>query len=213
MSKVLQNAPRGAFCILQYFWPSLGYRLSLRSLFCLFLSGCFTQVLLYNHVRPVKTQISLGIHRNLQKIFKVSCKASIFLCDIGKQCRLRSDPQNAVLIRVFTVWLLCSNKIWIKWKILHINSTIRNRLVQLMSQSLHSLKGLSQSISIVRTVWFWHILFMANSIDIFIPGKHSYNGWNESIMLIEFLFWDCHSDEPKFYPQSQTSAKSCQTVM
>ena len=34
--------------ILQYFRPSLSYHLSLRSLFCLFLSGCFTQVLLYD---------------------------------------------------------------------------------------------------------------------------------------------------------------------
>ena len=33
--------------ILQYFRPSLSYHLSFRSLFCLFLSGCFTQVLLY----------------------------------------------------------------------------------------------------------------------------------------------------------------------
>ena len=33
--------------ILQYFRPSLSYHLSLRSLFGLFLSGCFTQVLLY----------------------------------------------------------------------------------------------------------------------------------------------------------------------
>ena len=29
-------------------WPSLGYNLSLRSLFCQFLSGRFTQVLLYS---------------------------------------------------------------------------------------------------------------------------------------------------------------------
>ena len=33
--------------ILQYFWPSLSYLLLLRSLFCLFLSGCLRQVLLY----------------------------------------------------------------------------------------------------------------------------------------------------------------------
>ena len=33
--------------ILQYFRPSLSYHLSQRSLFCLFLSGHFTQVLLY----------------------------------------------------------------------------------------------------------------------------------------------------------------------
>ena len=32
--------------ILQYFLPAFSYRLSLRSLLCLFLSGCFTQVLL-----------------------------------------------------------------------------------------------------------------------------------------------------------------------
>ena len=33
--------------ILQYFWPSLSHQLSLRPLFCLLLSGHFTQVLLY----------------------------------------------------------------------------------------------------------------------------------------------------------------------
>ena len=42
-SKVLQK--QGS--ILQYFRPSLSYHLRLRSLFCLFLSGRFTQVLLY----------------------------------------------------------------------------------------------------------------------------------------------------------------------
>ena len=36
--------------ILQYFQPALSNHLSLRSLFCLFLSGRFTQVLLYNRV-------------------------------------------------------------------------------------------------------------------------------------------------------------------
>ena len=33
--------------ILQYFRPSLSYHLSMRSLFCLFLSGRFTHALLY----------------------------------------------------------------------------------------------------------------------------------------------------------------------
>ena len=37
--------------ILQFFWPSLGYHLSIRSLFCLFLSSRFTQVLRY-HILP-----------------------------------------------------------------------------------------------------------------------------------------------------------------
>ena len=37
--------------ILHYFRPSLSYRLSLRSLFCLLLSDCFTQILLYWNTR------------------------------------------------------------------------------------------------------------------------------------------------------------------
>ena len=41
------NAGQKYCSILQYFRPSLSYYLSLRSLFCLFLSGRFTQVLLY----------------------------------------------------------------------------------------------------------------------------------------------------------------------
>ena len=36
--------------ILQYFPPSLSYHLSIKCLFCLFLSGRFTQVLLYMSV-------------------------------------------------------------------------------------------------------------------------------------------------------------------
>ena len=36
--------------ILQYFSPSLTFYLPLRSLFCLFLSGHLSEVLLYNHV-------------------------------------------------------------------------------------------------------------------------------------------------------------------
>ena len=55
--------------ILQYFWPSLSYHLSLGSLLCLFLSGLFTQVLLYfktvepraegyNTVPPVRLELA-----------------------------------------------------------------------------------------------------------------------------------------------------------
>ena len=46
--------------ILQNFWPSLSYHLSLRSLFCLFLSGHFTQVLLYMYW-PCKTNINENV--------------------------------------------------------------------------------------------------------------------------------------------------------
>ena len=49
--------------ILQYFRPSLSYNLSLRSLFCLFLSGRFTQVLLFIGVRTkVDTCCAHGIY-------------------------------------------------------------------------------------------------------------------------------------------------------
>ena len=45
--QVKSNAECSKGCILQYFRPSLSYHLSLRSLFCLFLTGRFTQVLLF----------------------------------------------------------------------------------------------------------------------------------------------------------------------
>ena len=44
-AKIIAECSKGS--ILQYFWPLLSYHLSLRSLFCLFLSARFTQVLLY----------------------------------------------------------------------------------------------------------------------------------------------------------------------
>ena len=43
--KNIAECSKGRF--LQYFWPTLSYQLSLRPLFCLSLSGRFTQVLLY----------------------------------------------------------------------------------------------------------------------------------------------------------------------
>ena len=46
--KSIAKCSRGS--ILQYFWPSLSYSLSLRSLFCLFLSYRLRQVLLYNYI-------------------------------------------------------------------------------------------------------------------------------------------------------------------
>ena len=44
--KSIADCSKGS--ILQYFRPSLSYHLSLKALFCLFLSGRFTQVLLYS---------------------------------------------------------------------------------------------------------------------------------------------------------------------
>ena len=45
--------------ILQYFGPPLSYHLSLRPLFCLFLSGRFTQVLL--HYPRLKSQVFISV--------------------------------------------------------------------------------------------------------------------------------------------------------
>ena len=51
--------------ILQYFRPSLSYHLSLRSLFCIFLSGHFTQVLLFLiHRRKNKFGIVAALDTN-----------------------------------------------------------------------------------------------------------------------------------------------------
>ena len=43
---IIANNAGQTYCRMQYFRPLSIYHLSLRSLFCLFLSGCFTQVLL-----------------------------------------------------------------------------------------------------------------------------------------------------------------------
>ena len=61
--------------ILQYFGPSFSYQLSLRSLFCLFLSGRFTQVLLY----AISTKISVaGLYYNC-----ISILTSLLIVDIS----------------------------------------------------------------------------------------------------------------------------------
>ena len=64
--------------LLQYFRPSLSYHLSLRPLFCLFLSGCFTQVLLYAKALDKKNVcLSLSPAQNILQlqnhIFYFSC--------------------------------------------------------------------------------------------------------------------------------------------
>ena len=59
--KVKSIAECSPWSLLQYFRPSLSYHLSLRSLFCQFLSGCFTQVLLYisNTIRNFKRGVAI----------------------------------------------------------------------------------------------------------------------------------------------------------
>ena len=60
-SRLLSDIPvlfKGS--ILKYFQPSLSYHLSFRPLFCLFLSGRFTQVLLYNSI--ILCMISINVY-------------------------------------------------------------------------------------------------------------------------------------------------------
>ena len=59
--------------ILQYFWPSLICHLLLRSLFCLFLSGRFTQVLLY-----IQTQFSHRALKHMSHTTRQTCFS--FMC-------------------------------------------------------------------------------------------------------------------------------------
>ena len=58
--------------ILQYFRPSLSYHLSLRSLFCLFLSCRFIQVLLYAR-RRIK-QVPFSGQKNIGRVWVDSLK-------------------------------------------------------------------------------------------------------------------------------------------
>ena len=62
---------------LQFFPPSLSYQLSLIPLFCLFLSGRFTQVLLYmtNHsARPVEASVCSNQSGLLAQLLAPSCR-------------------------------------------------------------------------------------------------------------------------------------------
>ena len=58
--------------ILQYFRPSLSYHLSLRPLFCLFLSGRFTQVLLYVLLHSFICPLQIGYEA--EELAKVGSK-------------------------------------------------------------------------------------------------------------------------------------------
>ena len=55
--------------ILQYFWPSLSYHLSLRSLFCLLLSGCLKQGLLYCG-KLFQFKLGLVLHMHVHTVEK-----------------------------------------------------------------------------------------------------------------------------------------------
>ena len=80
--------------ILQYFWPSLSYQLSLRSLFCLLLSGRFTQVLLYLQ-KKFENNVMNYLYLNyvfdslFSKCFEQSPCADL---EINKKCSVLRGP-------------------------------------------------------------------------------------------------------------------------
>ena len=61
--------------ILQYFGPSLSYHLSLRSLFCLFLSGRLRQVLLYVNCQDIFHTFGTNVN-----IFRTSFHRCVLKC-------------------------------------------------------------------------------------------------------------------------------------
>ena len=78
--------------ILQYFRPSLSYHLSLGSVFCLFLSGRFTQVLVYFCFQPI-------VHAVGDPFYKITSEALLVTQQLVKVIR----PLGKTIERVDTV--------------------------------------------------------------------------------------------------------------
>ena len=95
--------------ILQYFQPSFNYHLSLRSLFCVFLRGCFTQALLYPRHKLVTACKLLNViqcHkliptcnlfcvRTILKIINLGCNAMQTKRAHFKYCHVKTHVQTA----------------------------------------------------------------------------------------------------------------------
>ena len=78
--------------ILQYFRPSLSYHLSLRTLFCLYMSGRFAQVLLYMHslrqmqtARPLTYRFELKSRLQNLHIFILQSSISFSECQSSSE--------------------------------------------------------------------------------------------------------------------------------
>ena len=101
--------------ILQYFPPLLSYHLSLRPLFCLFLSGRFRQVLLYFAV----IHTSHG-PRNIMEIYGFSGsiirKSRFIFTKERRTIRQKSGCLNHSYERIFQVNILMQGRIKDYWK-------------------------------------------------------------------------------------------------
>ena len=113
--------------ILQYLRPSLNCRLSLRPLFCLFLSGSFTQVLLY--FRPLTTDNLRACQCcRTNSIFKRT--QSFSPVEEGKSCPCREFKRGKyVVIALFAKIseytvpmnsIFCVGKLNLGWSIVYI---------------------------------------------------------------------------------------------
>ena len=88
--------------ILQYYRPSLSYHLSLRTLFCLFLSDCLRQVLLYIHV--LSQNVETYASKYQRKIFYRSNTVNITIVD--RTCALESTLIGFTMAVMFIFDLL-----------------------------------------------------------------------------------------------------------
>ena len=90
LMKVKSIAECSMGSILQYFWPSLSYHLSLRSVFCQFLSGHFTQDLHISISLNTSTLLfispymAMSWHLSVFAIVCAYCQGSISLMSVGQ---------------------------------------------------------------------------------------------------------------------------------
>ena len=98
--------------ILQYFLPSLSLHLSLRSLFCLFSSCCFTQVLSYRKFSTFTHVTQIG-QLDQEVLVLIAYGSSCYLNIQGPVQCLQYAEGNSVNYRRWHIikldWPLCSN--------------------------------------------------------------------------------------------------------
>ena len=128
--------------ILQYFRPSLSYHLSLRSLFCLFLSGRLRQVLLY-----VKSSVTIIEQGHWPPCLVLSS--------------LKSDHMGSKLALGFVFPFIIVNMTWVAVECkLNMSNPLLGTLFLLMGLNFPSLYGLMSHFTYLPIVT--HCLLLIN---------------------------------------------------
>ena len=96
----------------QYFWPSLSYNLSLRPLFCLFLSGLFTQILLY-FLGAQKNLLLRGKNYNLPKLDTCNCLFQFVILVIDSTDRERLSITKEELYKMLATEVRNQVMLWL----------------------------------------------------------------------------------------------------